>query len=353
MTGLEAHPDTGRSVQEPTYSARTTLVQLPVVVTDRDGHVVDGLEKSGFQVYDEGKAVEVETFIHVRILPPDRSGIATALRAPNTGPTADRNRVLWVVFDDLHMSAIRVPAAQRIARSLIERWLGPGDLIGVRQVGSSSNVTTLTDRVGAVMKAIADFQARPQTQLHEDEQIARAAQVTDTLAAIATAMEKLADRRITILLLSEGIEYDVFNVQAPGSSSIVQGTEHAISALRRANVVLCAIDPRGLTSTEGIAVETGAQGGSVEASLADAANRLRVATLSLRQISEQTGGFASVDRNNFDEAIDRIGREMSDYYLLGFVPRDARCEHGVRRLRVRVRMKDVRVRARSLYACGE
>ena len=159
--------------------------------------------------------------------------------------------------------------------------------------------------------------------------------------------------RVTILLLSEGIDYDVFNVQSPGSSSILHGMQRAISTLRSANVVLVRVDPRGMTSTEGMVVETGAPGGSVEAVPADAGNRQRVGALSLRHLWEETGGFASVDSNYFDRTIDRIGREMSDYYLLGFTPRDARCVHGTRRLRVTVRRRNVRVSARSVYACAQ
>jgi len=186
--------------------------------------------------------------------------------------------------------------------------------------------------------------------VEQESQIVRARQVGETLAAIADSAERFTDRRITILFLSEGTEYDVFNVQAPGSPGIRDSTQLAISSLRRANVVLYAIDPRGLTSTEGNVVETGGSSGSVEASLGDAANRLRVANLSLRHIAEETGGFASVNHNDFDKAIDRIGREMSDYDVLGFSPRDARCGHGTRSLRVKVHRKNVRVSARSVYA---
>jgi VWFA-related protein len=242
--------------------------------------------------------------------------------------------------------------AQGIARTLIQKWLGPGDLIGVRQLGSDSDETVLRDSVPAALTAIATFHVRPQTSLHEQEEIERARQLTDTLRDIGRAMRLLSDRRVSIVLLSEGISYDFFNVQALGSSDITQGMQSALATLRMANVVLYAIDPRGLTSTEGTAVETGAAGGSVEAALGAAANGLRVGQISLEQLAEETGGFASVNDNRFDAAIDRIGHEMSNYYMLGFAPRDKQCDGVARRLRVKVRVPGSHVQARSSYACG-
>ena len=342
-------------VQQPSFSVNTTLVQVPVVVTDRHGQPIDGLDKEAFQVSDNGRVVDIDSFVHVRVPLPDHDlwQKSKPAIASWSEPAAQRNRVLWIVFDDLHMSAVRVTVAQEIARTLVQRWLGAGDLVGVRQVGGDTDETTLKGDVPAALKAIAAFRVRSQAALLEQEEIERALQLVSTLRAIGQTMGSLTDRRVSILLLSEGIGYDVFNVQASGTPSITQGLQGAMSALRRGNVVLYAIDPRGLTSTEGTAVETGAAGGSVEAALAGAANRVRVGQINLWQMAEETGGFASVNSNSFEPAIDRIGREMSDYYMLGFTPSDGRCEGGARRLTVKVRMPGVRVRARQFYGCEQ
>ena len=39
---------------------------------------------------------------------------------------------------------------------------------------------------------------------------------------------------------------------------------------------------------------------------------------SLRVLSEQTGGIAVVNTNDFDKALKRIDAETSDYYVLGY-----------------------------------
>ena len=73
---------------------------------------------------------------------------------------------------------------------------------------------------------------------------------------------------------------------------------------------------------------------------------------SLRHLAEETGGFAAIDGNDLTRAVDRIGRDVSNYYVLGFYPEGGACDGRFRRLRVKVRRPDVRVRARTGYACG-
>jgi VWFA-related protein len=47
--------DRRAAAQEPVFGARSRLVLIPAVVTDSNGHVVDGLEAADFQVFDNGQ----------------------------------------------------------------------------------------------------------------------------------------------------------------------------------------------------------------------------------------------------------------------------------------------------------
>src|SRR4029077_3326970 len=126
----------------------------------------------------------------------------------------------------------------------------------------------------------------------------------------------------TLLLFSEGIEYDVNDVLGRVqryTNEVSRATERAIEALMRSNVSMYAIDPRGLASTAAALVETPvfAPTPSIVASPsveAEYASSIR----SLREISGSTGGFATVDRNDFAGAFDRIVEDSSDYYVLGY-----------------------------------
>jgi VWFA-related protein len=265
------------------------------------------------------------------------------------------NRILWIVYDDVHASAVRVPIAKEIARQMIRDWIGPDDLIGVRRVaGDADHETVLAADIARAQAAIDGFASRRRPRLSDEEEVNRVSDVMDTLSAIGGAMRSMSGRRIAILMISEGIEYDVFNGRSAGATRVRESSEAAIQVLRQANVVLYAIDPRGLVSTEGEGIERGAAGRetfAVESALADADARLSRSRLSLRHMAEETGGFASINSNRFESAIDRIGREISDYYLLGFVPRDLRCERGMRRIQVKAMLPQLRVRSRTSYSC--
>ena len=52
-------------------------------------------------------------------------------------------------------------------------------------------------------------------------------------------------------------------------------------------------------------------------------NELRLSQDSLRTLSEETGGFAAVNRNDFATAFERIVEDNSSYYVLAYYPPDA------------------------------
>ena len=69
----------------------------------------------------------------------------------------------------------------------------------------------------------------------------------------------------------------------------------------------------------------------------------------LRALAQATGGFAVVNTNSFESAWDRIVRENSSYYLLGFSSSNERRDGRYRRLQVRVKRPGLLVRGRDGY----
>jgi len=159
-------------------------------------------------------------------------------------------------------------------------------------------------------------------------------------------MARLRGRRKTVLLLSEGLGVNMLNViDAPASTSSRAGdvAREAMRAALRGNVAIYPIDPKGL-------VVDGA-GGDTESApdfatlRADASN----ARDSLRAVADVTGGFAVTNSNNFAPAFERIVRENSAYYILGFYSTNERRDGKYRRLDVRVKRPGLVVRARDGY----
>src|SRR6185503_11207350 len=91
----------------------------------------------------------------------------------------------------------------------------------------------------------------------------------------------------------------------------------------RTNVALYAVDPRALNSADGDQLENplylpspGAAGLPPRTLADEQSDSIR----GLRSLSESTGGFAAVDRNDFGDAFERILDESSSYYVLAYSP---------------------------------
>src|SRR5205807_6199286 len=77
-------------------------------------------------------------------------------------------------------------------------------------------------------------------------------------------------------------------------------------------------------------------------------NELRLAQDSLRVLSEETGGFAVVNKNDYATAYQRIVEDNSSYYVLAYYPPDARPGR-LHKIDVRVTRPGLTVRARKGY----
>jgi len=159
-------------------------------------------------------------------------------------------------------------------------------------------------------------------------------------------------RRKAMLFISEGVDYDinqVMGVQGSTATSVLQDTQDAIAAATRGNVAIYTIDPRGLVSGSEDLIQSSSTFDDQGVGLVSSLSELRLSQDSLRVLSENTGGFAAVNQNDFNGAFDRIVRENSTYYVLGFYPTNERRDGRYRKLQVRTKRKNVVIRARPGY----
>ncbi|MBI4486633.1 MAG: hypothetical protein HY655_11540, partial [Acidobacteria bacterium] len=122
------------------------------------------------------------------------------------------------------------------------------------------------------------------------------------------------------------------------------------------------IDPRGLTGLEDESIGLGTfpealpDGGMDAKAVRDLGigtsslqNEVRISQDSLRTLSDQTGGFAVVNRNQFDTAFARIVADNSSYYVLAYYPPTDKPGR-FHNIEVRVNRPGVTVRSRRGYA---
>ncbi len=286
-------------------------------------------------------------------------------------------RVYVIVLDDLHIHPLRTARVKAAARRFIERHFGLNDLAAVVYTGGRTEASQeFTNNRRLLLASIDKFmgQKMRSSTLERLDQFRRtegmrgagervddpmmmergfkARSTLDSMRQLADYMAGVRGRRKAVLFISEGIDYDINDVfNNRDASTIIDSTRDAIGAATRANVSIYAIDPRGLSSMgdEGIEVDSFPDDPSTGISSTSMLDELRLSQDSLRTLSEETGGFAAVNRNDFDGAFERVVRDNSTYYLLGYYPQNERRDGRFRRIEVRVKRPGLQVRFRRGY----
>jgi len=371
--------------QPPTFKLRVDYVEVDAVVTDRQGRIVRDLKKEDFQVLEDGKSQTVTAFTMVDI-PVDKDPrplFATAPIQPDvkTNEKPFDGRVYVMVVDDLHTRFGRSQRVKLAAKQFIERRFGANDLMAVvHTAGPSDANQEFTNNRKLLLAAVdrtagrkldsstanktTEYNRTRDTRqqgdaLNDPDDMERgfnARTTLDTLRNVAEWFGSVRGRRKAILFVSEGIDYDINDmIPQTGSthqsaSMVMDSTRDAIGAATRANVAIYGIDPRGLTDLGDESIEIGSFPDDTSLGIGPGSlqNELRLSQDSLRTLSEETGGFAVVNKNDFATAFQRIVEDNSSYYVLAYYPPDPRPGR-THRIDVRVTRPGLTVRARKAY----
>ncbi len=384
-SGTQPPPD----LQTPSFRVQVEYVEVDALVTDEAGRFVRNLTKDDFQVFEDGKPQTISSFTLVDI-PVERPDRPLYTETP-IEPDVESNerpfdgRVYVMILDDLHVDALRSQLVKSNARRFIEQNLGANDLMAViftggrsdaaqeftsnkrlllasvdRFIGRKLQSATLARNEEYFRQTAGAFQDTRIPDPYEQERAYNAQGTMRSLRQVAEWFAGVRGRRKTMLFISEGIDYDVTDlIRAPdttmsSASVILDDIREAIQATARANVSIYAIDPRGLTS---IADETiGVTGFAVADNPAmrgigpgGLMNELQLSQDNLRALSEETNGFAVVNRNDPGPAFDRIVNDNSSYYVLAYYPPSDKKDGKFHRIQVRVNRPGLTVRARRGY----
>jgi VWFA-related protein len=290
------------------FRGGTTLVQVDAIVSDPDGQPIVDLAAADFDVLDDGRPVPIE---RVRFLGADAySGDAT-LAPIRTHDDEEREasrddvRLYAIFLDDYHVQRMQ---ELTVVDPLIQfvRQLPPTDLVAVYYpLDSMTDVAFARDREPA-LKAIRSFKGRrgdytptrpvEEEHLRHPDSIERIRwQITITaLEGLATHLGGLKQGRKTLMFVSDGFVAPVGEVQA------------VYEAANRANVAIYPIDPRGMTGRD-----RGTTAGQMMNFTIGERDMLRA-------LAAETGGRATVNRNDIAREVRQIVRDASAYYLIAY-----------------------------------
>ena len=110
-------------------------------------------------------------------------------------------------------------------------------------------------------------------------------------------------------------------------TDLLQQMAELIRAANRANVRIYTVDPRGLSAGPPM---------DVKLSMTDWQDYLQTSIDSLKAIAEETGGFAGVNRNDFDKIFREIDNDSSDFYIIGWDSSNPDPLHRLRKIDIKV-----------------
>jgi VWFA-related protein len=395
----------GQQQQRPVFRAAVELIQVDVVVRDREGRPVRGLTADDFVVLDRRKPQQIATFKEIgreSDAPPPRPLFPPTLKIDvASNQTANSERLVVMVLDDLHGYRGRDATVKAIATKVVEE-LGPESTMALIMTSGNHNVEVTEDR-SRLLASIAQFKGnravrRPMlgSNARRGEGAAGefALQEFDANMRLLNSLERAArmlaandGRRKAFVLVSENMAKDlngIFGLTVPmgaqpldRSAYFLAGDADAaipeppeanhidlalldmMDSMRRGNVATYSIDPRGHVSTQDLGRECFPSPvlpdpcmGDVRGQLPAWDSYVRQAQRGLEILSEASGGFAVVDTDDFTGGIGRILADLDNYYLLGFYTEDTKTK-GYRPLEVQVRgLRDVTLRYRRGYDLG-
>jgi VWFA-related protein len=375
-----ARQDRGAATGQPpvTFRVDVNYVEVDAVVTDAGGALVRDLTKADFRIFEDGTPQEVATFalVDVPVTGADRPGVADRTLEPDTFSNEQpfEGRLYVLLLDDYHTFALRTQRVKAAARRFVEQHLGPHDLAAVvhtsgRPEASQDFTNNRRLLIAAIEKFVGrkteigamqrfDISDRNAELMLQDGRVVDPTDVEQGLEAqaamrairdVARLLEGIRGRRKGIVLLSEGLDYNIYDLFRARYASVVhEDVRQAIAAATRSNTAIYTVDPRGLTSVRDD-IDVYELPDDTTLSVAGSLNRLLLSQLSLRTLAGETGGIAALNSNDFAGAFDRIVRDSSTYYLLGYYPSNTTRDGRFRQIEVSVTRPDLRVRARKGY----
>ena len=376
---------TAHAQQRPTFRSGRDLVSVDVVIRDRQGNIVRGLVAADFEVREDGRPQQVLGLSFEEISDKAIARVTTAeLLAgaeermadpssaapprPMAGADVAGRRLMVLLFDVSSMQPEDVQRAVDAANRFVSEQMSPADLVAVATVSTALDVLTdFTADRGKVAAALAQLAYTegtatppPDASTAATDEAAAASDAAAEeasemdlfnndvrLRALRTLAESLGpvEQKKAILYFSAGMERN-------GQDNQIE-LRTAINAAVRAHVSIYPVDTRGLQAVVpgGDARQASGRGQSLFSGrgMARQFSRLAASQDTLTSLAADTGGRAFTETNDFSEAFDRVHRDISAYYLLGYSSTNPATDGRFRRIQVRVKRDGLRVEARAGY----
>lgn len=391
------------------FTGGATLVLVPVVVVDKQGNHVGGLDRDSFTIFEDNKQQQISTFEEVRTA-------TTGVRRPPRAPGEYSNqlsederpkRITIIALDTINTPFLDQTRGREELIKFLARSIEPGNMValvamqrkGVRvlhdfttdpavliavlrkisgdlpntQNAGAARTDVLTNttenplegprlpgtRAPAVQITPASFEADGRTLIEDfvrasDEEIAgytQAEAVADTLAAfyhIAAAFSGVPGRK-ALIWATGGFPASIDDSTALMAGGPAGLYERTMQALNNASISVYPVDIKGLVvGGPDAQLRYARRDITNPQGVLNASSSIQMATTtSLETVAKLTGGKAFYNRNDLALSYKEASRDSSAYYQIGYYLDQKNTKPGWRKLKVKVTRDGFDVRARA------
>ncbi|HKP37837.1 MAG TPA: VWA domain-containing protein [Pyrinomonadaceae bacterium] len=397
VTGQKPEPSPQQNPpgEDDVVRVTTSLVQIDVTVTDRDGRQVTDLRPEDFEVFEDGRQQTLSNFSYIGLegtsLASQPSEIAPKSRDKNALPVPpvrlrpeQVRRAFALVVDDFGMDPASMHFARKALRKFVDEQMETGDLVAILRtssgVGALQQFTTNKRQLHAAIdriqwsprygSSLTGFSLGDETEsvsidgsrsqndgslapdgLSEIEDLRDGLFKVGALAAleyITRGLKELPGRK-AVILMTGGLP---IGDASRTNDRTLTALDRLIELANRSSIVYYTIDARGLETLNFTAADAGGwphNSGRLLSSLRASSFNSQGG---MRYLAEQTGGTSFYNNNNLSAGIKRAIEDLKGYYLLAYRPDASTFDSrtGKRRfhkLTVKVKRSDLKVRTRA------
>ena len=367
-----------RAQQEPVFRSGTRLVQVNVVVREKNAPVA-GLTKGDFTLFENGTPRDIATF---SVVTARGTGILSAAPPKHnsefvTNRPAAAGGEIPTTATILLIDRMNTPIPdQRWATGKVIEFLekhGAGERLGIYVLGPGLQVLQdLTDDPQRLLRAVARLRPRDAKRITADVKLDSTGDAqTDEMNAHALANLQdfvVADRVSATRSALEAISKHLANV--PGRKNLIwvstafpliivrphevidnsKDVDQAARALNDANIAVYPVDPRGLVGAGAYGyVQMPEQGGATRIPNIKPVSAAQPGLDTMNTLAKLTGGRAFYNTNGIEESMLEAVQDAQVTYVLGFYPPDDEFDDRFHKLTVRVSRRGAEIRSRSGY----
>ena len=401
----EPQPGT-QAQQRPVFRGGTHFVRVDAYPS-KDGKIVEGLKPEDFEIFEDGKPQQIDSFDFVRFesFTPEAERRDPATQRESFDKAADPRYRLFVVYVDMALSRSSgaivsnddVPHIRQPLTNFFERVAGPSDLFALLTTRNSVKDLVLAQKTSVTVEQVMDlWRANVIDRDEADEVIGfcpgteeqrdvlklrfRADATYTNLHDLIAQLGSLRQERKNVVLVSNLLPrwrpdrnlWEQMVNQRRGAPPVAGATRGRITGDDReiytntrggdagacagetSRLLLMDFDPRYYellrdAKRENVSFYVITPGGLQAPTTAPGMDAVKRANDDLISLAIETDGIAVTNTNDLNGGFKRIADDLAAYYVLGYYTTNTNFDGGVRQLKVRYKGTGTEIRARRQY----